>query len=91
MRPLVVVIENPDEDPTVLSLGNVEIVELSSYAISRYGDECDIVDTGYEEELRELLARITKHFLPTERVEAEEHLNWMLSEVARRMEEYGAE
>jgi hypothetical protein len=88
MRPLVVVIENPDEDPTVLVVGNVEVVELSSYPISRYGDECDIVDTGYEEEISELLARIVKRFLPVERAEAEEHLNWMLSEIDRRKAEY---
>lgn len=89
MRPLVVVIENPDEDPTVLPIGNVDVIELSSYPISRYGDECDLVDTGYEEEIGGLLRRIGTTYLPTERAEAEEHLRWMLSEIARRKKEYG--
>lgn len=36
VRPLVVVIENPQEDPTVYSLGDVEIIEFSSYPLSRF-------------------------------------------------------
>lgn len=89
MRPLVIVIENPDEDPTVLVIGNIEVVELSSYPISRYGDVSDLIDTGYEEECRNLLARIVETYRPTQRAEAEEHLQWMLDEIIRRKREYG--
>lgn len=89
MRPLVVVIENPDEDPTVLAVGNVEIVELSSYPISRYGDVTDLEGTGYEEKCRNLLARIVETYRPTQRAEAEEHLQWMLDEIIRRKRECG--
>jgi len=90
MRPLVVVIENPGEDGRVLAVKNVEIVELSSYPISRYGDATDFDDTGYEEECRNLLARIVETCRPTQRAEAEEHLQWMLDEIIRRKREYGA-
>jgi len=83
MRPLVVVIENPDEDPAVLVVGNVEVVELSTYPISRYADESDLLDAGYAEECTELLARIARTYRPAERSEAETHLDWMLSEVRR--------
>lgn len=89
MRPMVVVIENPDEDPTVLAIGNVEIVELSSYPISRYGDVSDLIDTGYEEECIELLSRIIEAYRPEQRGEAETHLCWMLGEVERLKRKYG--
>lgn len=91
MRPLVVVIENPDEDPTVLAIGNVEVVELSTYPISRYGDVSDLVDTGYEEECTELLSRITETYRPEQRGEVETHLCWMLSEIKRLKQKYGEE
>ena len=89
MRPLVVVIENPDEDPTVLTIGNVEVVELSTYPISRYGYVGDIVDTGYEEECRALLARIVETYRPEQRADVEEHLTWMLGEITRLKRKYG--
>jgi len=88
MRPLVVVIENPDEDPTVLTIGNVEVVELSTYPISRYGDVSDLVDTVYEEECTELLSRITETYRPEQRGEVETHLSWMLSEIKCLKQKY---
>lgn len=91
MRPMVVVIENPDEDPTVLTIGNVEVVELSTYPISRYGDVTDLVDTGYEEECAELLSRITEAYRPEQCGEVETHLYWMLTEIERLKRKYGEE
>lgn len=89
MRPMVVVVENPNEDPTVLAIGNVEVIELSTYPISRYADASDLLDTGYEEELRELLTRISEAYRPAERSEVETQLVWMLEETARYRRKYG--
>jgi hypothetical protein len=88
MRPMVV-IENPAEDPTILAIGNVEVIELSSHPISRYGDVTDIVDTGYEEECIALLSRVIGTYNPLQRGEVGEHLCWMLSEIKRLKRKYG--
>lgn len=49
-RPVVYVIENPQEDPDVFSLGDVEVVHLTSYPVSNWCQDeefSDYVEGGY--------------------------------------------
>jgi hypothetical protein len=47
MKPVVVVIENPQEDPDVYSYGEVDIIHLSTYPMSKWGRD-EVLDYGQE-------------------------------------------
>lgn len=46
-KPVVVVIENPQEDPDVLIHGDVELIELTTYPLTKWGSE-EVLDYGEE-------------------------------------------
>lgn len=78
MTPFVVVIENPQEDPTVLTLGDVEVMELSSYPTSPH---CDLAVEGYDLEYLHTILEARDRF-------AKDSREWMtLNDLARRYRE----
>jgi len=81
MRPMVIVFENPNEDPSVFKLGDVDVVELSTYPISRYADSEDIAGGALEDSCRTLLDRVTRRFSPRQRRELVTHLRAILAEI----------
>ena len=48
MRPVVVVIENPNDDPDVLYSGDVDVVELSSYPASSWCTDDEVLSYGVD-------------------------------------------
>lgn len=60
MRPIVIVIENPDGEPTTYTVGDVELVELSSYPATGYAAEDRRAGSydGYSDKLRSLAERV---------------------------------
>lgn len=47
-KPVVVVIENPEEDPDIFVSGDVEIIELSTYPMSKWCPPEEVADYGTE-------------------------------------------
>lgn len=47
-EPVVVVIENPQEDPDVLYSPSVTVIELSTYPMSKWCPEVELLDYGEE-------------------------------------------
>lgn len=86
MKPVVVVIENPQEDPDVYINGDVELIELSTYPMSKWGaDEV----TGYGEEYAEKIEYARARFPVGS--PGWQALNWMVEEFRRRLVEAGGE
>lgn len=58
-KPLVVDIEHPSQDPTVVTFGDVDVVELSSYPASNYIDPVEVLDNdSYVATLTDAIAQI---------------------------------
>lgn len=58
IKPIVVVIENPQDDPDTFVIGDVELIELSSYPASRWAAEDHWDDPDYSGDMRELADRV---------------------------------
>lgn len=89
-RAIVVVIENPDEDPDVFAVGDVDLILESSYPASKWVTQWDRVDyKDYPAHLRAQAARVRARAPAAMANYAADHLEELADAVERRNEEAG--
>lgn len=86
-KPTVVVIENPENDPDTYIMGNIEVIELSSYPATQWAHQERDDLTEYPGDMR-TIADGVQH-LPGDGPRLAERLRWLADEYDRRSAEKG--
>lgn len=86
-KPIVVVIENPEGDPDTYVIGDVELIELSSYPATQWMNQDRVDNPEYPGDMRKLADRVQN--MPGRAPLLAVHLRHLADEYDRRAAEKG--